>query len=84
MAKCNRHGNPVYNAHDKLIREMLANEQTSDDERDAVLAEQVRLLREAKTRADPDWQQVQQPAVEIQVVRDVVAFDGMVRKNRRA
>jgi hypothetical protein len=84
MAKRNRQGNPVLNAHDLLIREMLSDEHTPDADRDSVLAEQLLLLREAKTRADPHWQEAREPHVETQCIKDVLCLDGLVRMNRRA
>lgn len=84
MLSKNRHGNPVWSESDKRIRELLTSEQTPEAERDALLAEQIELLKALKTEEDPGWQDQWHPPVETQIVRDVLCLDGLVRMNRRA
>ncbi len=68
---------------DERIRAFLEDETQPEDEKTAILQEQMVELQAMKTRENPDWQRVEQPAVEIRVCRDPISLARMVRRGRR-
>lgn len=84
MLNKNRHGNPVWSKSDQVIRRFLESDMTPKTERDALLQEQIRILKTLKTAENPSWQEVQHKPVETQCIRDVLCLDGLVRRNRMA